>query len=786
MSTRTLKRYQETAVDELVMKTKLLLSKNLDKRTIVFQSPTGSGKTFMMSQYIEQCIEEMKEQDLCFLWLSPGKGALHQQSFKSLKKEFAGFPAAYLLEEEFIGSRRTIDRNEVVVGNWEKLSNKDGKNGEWKSRLMKDKETVNFRELVENTRNAGLKIILIIDESHSRDKAERALELRDTIIKPDLTIEMSATPILKEGQYNERVEVTANDVIEEGMIKKEILINENIDKIQDSETTSQEVILDSAYSKRNVLKNLYEKEGIDINPLVLIQIPTSDAGDDKKEFVEKFLAEKGITKDNGKLAVWLTDEKVNQEVELITKNNDKVEFLIFKQAVDTGWDCPRAQILVKFRETKSLVFEIQTVGRILRMPEAVHYKNEELNKAFVFTNVKSFTVEYEKYNPNIIKSIMVKRDEKYKSLKLRSYYRPRVDYGDITANFAPVLEKVFCNYFDIKVGATEKSDIVKNLKKIQEKIDIKNLDGHDEIILNKKISTELFDFLPQEEIESEDFLQMNLSADDKERAFENIIKKNLGKFAPKRSLSPVKQSLYKWFKKYAGISPLEGGIIYVQNIVLNNFETFARLFDESVRAYEPEKQEEVAGKIQEVEEWNNEWEISETRNFNPHTYKPYGFKLSLYKNNQDKKAYLNFDSEIEEDFLKFLEKNKDKIEWWWQNGNEHMNLNFGIKYNGGSTFQPDFLVMFKDGQIGIFDTKASGDREDQNKIKAEALQKYITEENKKKGKKIFGGLVIKNGDHFMINSDKKYESFKKTDSNLVKESGKKYGSAEIGWKYFDF
>lgn len=786
MATKTLKQYQESAVDELVMKTKLLLSKKLDKRTIVFQSPTGSGKTFMMSQYIEQCIEEMKDQDLCFLWLSPGKGALHEQSFKSLKKEFAGFPVVYLLEEEFIGSRRTIDKNEVVVGNWEKLSNKDGKSGEWKSRLMKDKETVNFRELVESTRNAGIKIVLIIDESHSRDKAERALELRDTIIKPDLTIEMSATPILREGQYNERVEVNANDVIEEGMIKKEILINEKIDKIQDSETTSQEVILESAFNKRNVLKNIYEKEGIYINPLALIQIPTGEAGDDKKEFVEKFLAEKGITKDNGKLAVWLTDEKVNQEVELITKNNDKVEFLIFKQAVDTGWDCPRAQILVKFRETKSLVFEIQTVGRILRMPEAVHYRNEELNKAFVFTNVKSFTVEYEKYNPNIIKSIMVKRDDSvYKPLKLRSYYRPRLDYGDITANFAPVLEKVFCNYFDIKVGATEKSDITKNLKKVQEKIDIKNLDGHDEIILNKKISTELFDFLPQEEIESEDFLQMNLSADDKEHAFENIIKKNLGKFAPKRSLSPVKQSLYKWFKKYAGINPLEGGIVYVQNIVLNNFEVFRRLFNESVRAYEPEKQEEVNEKIQEVEEWDDTWEICETRNFNPYTYKPYTFKLSLYKHNQDKKAYLNFDSDIEEEFLKFLEKNKDKIEWWWQNGNEHMNLNFGIKYNGGSTFQPDFLVIFKDGRLGIFDTKASGDREDANKLKAEALQKYIIEENKKKNKNLFGGLVIKNGDHFMLNSDSEYESFSKSFVNQVKEPKKGYGNKQ-GWQYFEF
>ena len=80
-----------------------------------------------------------------------------------------------------------------------------------------------------------------------------------------------------------------------------------------------------------------------------------------------------------------------------------------------------------------------------------------------------------------------------------------------------------------------------------------------------------------------------------------------------------------------------------------------------------------------------------------------------------------------------------------------------------------------------FDTKASGQREDDNKIKAEALQKYIKEENKRKKKEvIFGGLVIKEGEHFRINSDEKYQPFKlatevrektteyKTDSKYLK------------------
>jgi type III restriction enzyme len=782
---KELKTYQEKAVDKLISRTRELLDENLAKRTIIFQSPTGSGKTFMMTQYIAQLVDEIKDQDLCFLWLSPGKGSLHEQSFRSLKKEFDGFPVVYLLEEEFMGSRRTIDKNEVVVGNWEKLSNKDGKTSEWKSKLMKDKETVNFRELIENTRNAGTKIILIIDESHSRDKAERAFELRNEIIKPDLTIEMSATPTSVE--FDEKVTVQPADVIEEGMIKKEIIVNKDIDKIGDDDSTSQKLILGAAYHKRLEIKKEYEERGIDINPLVLVQIPNTEAGKDKQDFIEEFLGEKGINKDNHKLSVWTTEEKVNQEKELITKNDDTVEFLIFKQAVDTGWDCPRAHILVGFREIQSMVFKIQVVGRIIRMPEAVHYGNELLDTSYIYTNVKENNLDFEgdeSWIKNAIKSIHVKRDSKYAPLSLRSYYRNRIDYGDITFAFNEVLDTILCNYFEIRQDDFSKASVTKNITKISKKIDIKNLSGKDEIILNKKIDAELFDFLSGEKFKSDENFQANLSEDDKERVFENLIKKNLDGYAPKRSLPIVKQALYRWFKKYAGVNLLDNGIIYVQNIVLNNSSEFAQLFDKAVRAYEPVKKEEIKEKIAETEEWNNSWEISETRNYNPDTYKPYDFRLSLYKHIQNEKAYLRLDSKEEKAFLEFLEENKEKVLWWWQNGNEHMALNFGVKYDEGSTFQPDFLVMFKDGRLGIFDTKASGDREDANKIKAEALQKYIKEENKrKKQDRIWGGLIIKEGEHLRINNDDIYEPFKH--SETVSENKKEYGrkTKQKGWQY---
>ena len=61
-------------------------------------------------------------------------------------------------------------------------------------------------------------------------------------------------------------------------------------------------------------------------------------------------------------------------------------------------------------------------------------------------------------------------------------------------------------------------------------------------------------------------------------------------------------------------------------------------------------------------------------------------------------------------------------------------------------------------KIGIFDTKPKNDRIEDQRVKGEALQRYIKEQNKK-GKKLFGGLIIKDGSHYKINQKEKFKSF---------------------------
>ena len=417
---KELKNYQQNAIDQLMQFTEMFL-KTQKNETIIFQSPTGSGKTITIARYIHELTKETKE-DICFLWISIGKGELQVQSHKSVKKEIGDTIECSLLENEFFGSRDIINQNEIVFVNWEKIRKKDKKTKEFNNTLMKDWEQNNFPTILKNTRE-NRKIILIIDESHSSATTKRAKEIRDEIIAPNLTIEMSATPVFNSENINARVYVEPTDVINEGMIKKEIIINDKIAEAiekEENEKSSESLVLESAYYKEEELKKRYQKlynEGETknlITPLTLIQIPNSNYGEEKRAAVEKFLKNKGITTENGKLAIWLNDDKINNSYEELNTNDSKVEYLIFKMAIDTGWDCPRAQILLKFREVNSIVFEIQTVGRILRMPEAKHYTDEALNRSYVYSNIQSIAIKKEIYNPNIIKTYNSKVKEEYK------------------------------------------------------------------------------------------------------------------------------------------------------------------------------------------------------------------------------------------------------------------------------------------------------------------------------------------------------------------------------------
>jgi type III restriction enzyme len=89
-----------------------------------------------------------------------------------------------------------------------------------------------------------------------------------------------------------------------------------------------------------------------------------------------------------------------------------------------------------------------------------------------------------------------------------------------------------------------------------------------------------------------------------------------------------------------------------------------------------------------------------------------------------KKEYKGRENELK--FLNYLEQKKDKLDWWFKNGDSGKEF-YCLKYfntakKEEALFYPDWILKFKDGRIGIFDTK-SGFR--QHKIQKGELKDLL-------------------------------------------------------------
>lgn len=347
----------------------LLESMDESCREIVLKSPTGSGKTIILTHFMDEYVKGHAK--TVFVWLTPGKGNLEEQSKAKMDKYIHNAQTKLLADIMTSG----FCENDCCFINWEKLTKK-GNNA------LKDSERTNFLEWIDKAFNNGITFKIIIDESHQNftEKSDAIIQL----FKTDKIIRCSATPLVS--RTAKLIEVTEEDVIAEGLIKKLLVINENFPQVIETENQTH-YLLEKAYAKQQELRSLFLQRELDIKPLIVVQLPNNS--DALCDTVEKWFKSKGVTTEAKTLAIWLSGRHEN--VDGISNNNAESVAVIMKQAVATGWDCPRAHILVKLRENMDETFEIQTIGRIRRMPEAKHYENDLLDSCYLYTFDGKFT-----------------------------------------------------------------------------------------------------------------------------------------------------------------------------------------------------------------------------------------------------------------------------------------------------------------------------------------------------------------------------------------------------------
>ena len=265
-----LKDYQKKAVKELFDEFKIML-KSSESGLCVFQAPTGSGKTVTVADLLKKLVRAYKDQ-LSFVWIAPRK--LHDQSKDKLERIYEHDQLLNCSNFEDLQDNM-IGENEILFFNWESIVRADN------IYIRENEQDRNLSTVRKNTKESRRKLILIIDESHYAAEGEKAKILIDQL-DPDITLEVSATPHLTSEMTARPVKVSLKEVIEEEMIKNEILVNPEFLKIKVEERSGDNIVIDEALKKRNFLKKGFKKEGSNVNPLVLIQLPDKKAQRESK------------------------------------------------------------------------------------------------------------------------------------------------------------------------------------------------------------------------------------------------------------------------------------------------------------------------------------------------------------------------------------------------------------------------------------------------------------------------------------------------------------------------
>lgn len=639
---------------------------------IILKSPTGSGKTIILTYFMHQYIQSFPK--TVFVWLTPGKGNLEEQSKAKMDKYIHASQTKLLSDVMTAG----FEENDSCFINWEKLTKK-GNNA------LKDSERTNFLEHIQHALNDGIRFVIIVDESHQNNtiKADEIIQYFHT----DKIIRCSATP--KGIAKAEIIEIPEEEVIAAGLIKKMLVIN--LDFPQSIETEDQTAfLLEKALQKQRELRAAFLKGGNDINPLIVIQIPNKS--ETLQDGVERYLETQGLTYENGQLAVWLSDRHEN--LEGIDKPNAISSAVIIKQAVATGWDCPRAHILVKLRDNMDETFEVQTIGRIRRMPEAKHYDNDLLDSCYLYTFDEKFTAGVKMtLDKGALNACTLFLKNEYKDITLTGEQRTTVTS---TRNPQKALQ-VIVSYAQKELGiGTNKAENRTRLQAAEYEMS--------ENIVKHTISgeTATLDF------STEDMNTIAVTEKLNTHTHGRDYHHKIGKIGMEIGMeysymnTIIRKLFDKNFKYSRKILALEPREVYA--FVINNADRLRHLVREAM-AYElAQLSLEVPAKLY------YDFRIPQSCMF---TYNGEAKTQLIMKKN----VYQNYLSSAaprstpEVKFEKFCE-HSDSVEWWYKNGdkgNEYFSIVYVDNSNRQKLFYPDYIISVG-GQIWIVETKGGFDR----------------------------------------------------------------------------
>jgi type III restriction enzyme len=352
----------------------------------LLRAPTGSGKTFVISQVLERV---SAQREVLWFWFVPFV-TLVQQTEDALR---ANAPS---LAPYGLNAGRNQDAHPGMV----LLSTAQGvARAQWRTKGYDadgDDETRTLAAFIARARARGLQVGLVVDEAHiALDKGTEFGKFAHWLAA-DYLVMATATPkddrlneFLVHAGYSAQVSFAASrdEVVQARLNKKYIeAVVYSLGNAMAHITDLRRTVLRQAWKRNLKIQRALTTAGIALTPLLLVQVANGDKTVD--EAADDLMRLCGVPPDS--IGRHSADEP-DPELMAAIANDSTKRVLVFKQSAGTGFDAPRAFVLASTKPVNDADFAMQFIGRVMRVARPVRNAfgkpleiPADLNTAYVY------------------------------------------------------------------------------------------------------------------------------------------------------------------------------------------------------------------------------------------------------------------------------------------------------------------------------------------------------------------------------------------------------------------
>ena len=406
-----LKGYQEQATEEIVDALSYAFEryeKSQKLSAISLSAATGAGKTVIATAVIERLLygdeNTTPNPNLTFLWLTDDP-SLNEQTRRKMMAGSSKVKLGQLVPVSADLDQKMLDPGKVYFCHIQQLGR-----GSTNYVQVGDNRQYSLWDIIGNTINLrGNEFVLIIDEAHRGTKRRTGggqtitaqfIEGNGGKMPPaPVVVGISGTPqrfrdaISGVGQRNlEPVDVDIEAVRESGLLKDKILIKHRAEAQEGAATLLARAVEDLKNYDEAWAEFAENEKEPSVDPVLVIQVKAKTTEAEFAGILDLLAREwselsgKAIGhafQEHGPLHVG--DRAVRYIAPQDIQDDPHLRVVLFKEALTTGWDCPRAEVMLSFRSAKDETYIAQLIGRMVRTPLARRVPtNDTLNTVALY------------------------------------------------------------------------------------------------------------------------------------------------------------------------------------------------------------------------------------------------------------------------------------------------------------------------------------------------------------------------------------------------------------------